>query len=87
MCAVDLKESSLLATQIAGGFLKKIRYDNVNASTRALIWSTTLDGRGPLYNLAKKGRDANLCHGPQLGARWLQSGRPFEKKNEFTKGD
>ena len=27
-----------------------VRYDNVNASVRALKWSTALDGRRPIYN-------------------------------------
>ena len=40
--------------------LDTIRYDNVNAPARALDWSTTLDGRRPNYNLARKGRDTEF---------------------------
>ena len=72
-----------------------IRYDNVSASIRELNWSTALDGRRPIYNLARRGRDTKLCHCPQPRASlatcwsmrptqlgwWLQSGRPFKKKH------
>ena len=72
-----------------------IRYNNVNASIRALNWSSTLDGRRPVYNWARRGRHTNLCHSPQPRAPlatcwrvrptqlgwWLQSGRPFVKHN------
>ena len=66
---------------------------HVNASIRALNWSTNLDGRG-LYNWARRGHNTNfvsrstaasavsvvLAHAADLtGQLWLQPGRPFEK--------
>ena len=68
--------------------------NNVNASTRALSWSTTLDGRRPIDNTARRGRNTILRHGPQPRAPfatcrsmrptqlglWLQSGETTRKK-------
>ena len=68
--------------------------NNVNASTRALTWSTALDGRRPINNQARWGRNTILRHCPQPRAPFatckcmrptqlglgLQSWETFRKK-------
>ena len=80
--------------------LNSTQLNNVNPSTRALIfiWSTALDGRRPINNQARKGRNTILCHGPQPRAPFatckcmrptqlglgLQSGETIRKKKKLT---
>ena len=50
--------------------------NHINASTRALIWSTAGDGRKRVNNLAREGRNTILRVGPQPRARAGARGRP-----------
>ena len=77
-------------------YINSTRLNNVNASSRALIWSSTLDGRKPINNLARRGRKTILCHGPQPRAPlatckcmrpaqlgwWPQSGETIRKTKQ-----
>ena len=46
----QLNSTQLNSTQLNSTQLNSTQLNNVNASTRALTWSTTLDGRRPVNN-------------------------------------
>ena len=48
------------ATEDQGVAFNSTQLNNVNASTRALIWSTTLDGRGPRSTAASTDYDVQV---------------------------
>ena len=78
--------------------INSTQLNNVNASTSALIRSTTLDGRRPINNWARRGRNticvtvhsrehhlrrASACGRPNWAGGYSQ-GRSFEKKKKLN---